>query len=75
MNGPGECGRAPFGKERVAVMRSGWNLEQETELLGATGMAAPEPSSEMDILLGTLDDLPGGSLFSGKCPSLSFREE
>ena len=56
-------------------MRSGWNLEEETELLGATGMAAPEPSSEMDILLGTLDDLPGGSLFSGKCPSLSFREE
>jgi len=56
-------------------MRSSWNLEEETELLRATGMAAPEPSSEMDILLGTLDNLPGGSLFSGKCPSLSFREE
>ena len=59
----------------MAIMRSSWNLEEETELLRATGMAAPEPSSEMDILLGTLDNLPGGSLFSGKCPSISFREE
>lgn len=49
-------------------------LEVETELLGATGMAAPEPSFETDLLLDTLDDLPGGSLFSGKCSSLSFRE-
>ena len=58
----------------ISVNRSPLVLE-EIGLLGVTGMAAPEPSFEMDILLDTLDDLPGGSLFSGKCPSLLFRED
>lgn len=36
---------------------------KEIGLLGVTGVAAPQPSFEMNILLDTLDKSPGAGLF------------
>lgn len=45
---------------------------EEMGLLGVTGMAAPEPSFEMDALSDTLDKSPGAG--PNFCSGL-FREE